>query len=78
LGTPNIIHVETQKYQGVVNSQEKLITIEEIFLDIGKHMLETSYILSLKQLFKITLDLKTYLWKKLKPEKTRNSSKVTT
>jgi hypothetical protein len=33
---PNISFVEAHKSQEVVNSQEKLITIEEIFLDIGK------------------------------------------
>jgi hypothetical protein len=33
---PNIIPMEAQKSQEVVNSQEKLITVEEIFLDIGK------------------------------------------
>jgi hypothetical protein len=33
---PTTTHVEAQKYQEVLNSQEKLITIEEIFLDIGK------------------------------------------
>jgi hypothetical protein len=37
----------------MVNSQKKLITVEEIFIDIGKRMLETSYILSLGRLFKI-------------------------
>jgi hypothetical protein len=30
-----------------------LITIEEIFVNIGKHMLETSYTLNLGQLLKI-------------------------
>jgi len=30
-----------------MNSQEKLITIEEIFLNIGKQMLELNYILNL-------------------------------
>jgi len=33
---PNITHVEIQNFQKVMNSQEKLITIDEIFLDIGK------------------------------------------
>jgi hypothetical protein len=36
LSMPNTNPVETQKYQEVVNSQEKLITIEEISLGIGK------------------------------------------
>jgi hypothetical protein len=61
-----------------VNSQGKLITIEEIFLDIGKQMLETSYTLNLKQLLKITLKLKRYFWQKLKLEKSQNVSKATT
>jgi hypothetical protein len=33
---PNITPVAAHKYQEVVNSQEKLITIKEMFLDIGK------------------------------------------
>ncbi len=37
---PNTTPTKAQKYQDVMNSQEKLITIEEIFLDIAKHMLE--------------------------------------
>ncbi len=61
-----------------MNSQGKLITIEEIFLDIGKQMLETSYTLNLKQLLKITLKLKRYFWQKLKLEKSQNVSKATT
>jgi hypothetical protein len=44
-----------------VNSQEKLITIKEIFLDIGKQMLKTSYTLCLGQLLKIAFELKIYL-----------------
>jgi len=32
----NIIPMEAQKSQEVMNSQEKLIIIEEIFLNIGK------------------------------------------
>jgi hypothetical protein len=46
LGMPNIILVDAQKFQEVVNSQGKLITIEKIFLDIGKQILETSYTLN--------------------------------
>jgi hypothetical protein len=49
-GMPNNTPVEVEKYPEVVNSQEKLIIVEEIFLDIGKEILETSYILSLRQL----------------------------
>jgi hypothetical protein len=33
---PNIILVDAQKSQEVVNSQGKLITIEEIFLNIDR------------------------------------------
>jgi hypothetical protein len=40
----NTIPMDAQKSQEVVNSQGKLIKIEEIFLDIGKQMLETSYL----------------------------------
>jgi hypothetical protein len=50
--------MDAQKFQEVVNSQGKLITIEEICLDIGKQMLKTSYTLNLGQLFKIVLELK--------------------
>jgi hypothetical protein len=35
-------------------------------------MLEISYTLNLGQLFKIALELKRYLWQKVKPEKIRN------
>ncbi len=40
--------------------------MEQIFQDINKQMLETTYILRLGQLLKITLDLKIYMWQKLK------------
>ncbi len=33
---PNITFVEAQKIHEVVNSQEKLIIVEEFFLDISK------------------------------------------
>jgi hypothetical protein len=36
LGMPNIIFVEAQKSQEVVNSKEKLIIVEKIFLNINK------------------------------------------
>jgi len=49
-----------------MNSYEKLITIEENFLDISKQMLEISYTLNFGQLIKIALKLKGYLWQKLK------------
>ncbi len=75
---PNIIFVETQKSQKVVSSQKKLITIKQIFLDIDKQMLETRYTLILGQLLKIALELKRYLWQKLKPKKTQNLNTATT
>jgi hypothetical protein len=46
---PNTTPMEAHKFQEVVNSQEKLITIKKIFLNIGKKMLKTSYILNLGQ-----------------------------
>jgi hypothetical protein len=58
---PTTTLVEAQKSREVVNSQEKLIIIKEIFLDIGKQMLETSYTLNLGQLLKIALELKRHL-----------------
>ncbi len=63
---PNITLMEAYKFQEVMNSYEKLITIEEIFLDISKQMLEISYTLNFGQLIKIALKLKGYLWQKLK------------
>jgi hypothetical protein len=62
--------MEAHKSQDVVNSQEKLITIEEIFLNIGKQMLETNYTLNLGQFLKIAPKLKRYMWQNLKPKKT--------
>ncbi len=41
-------------------------------------MLKTSYTLNLGQLLKITLELKRYLWQKLKPKENQNVSKTTT
>ncbi len=78
MGMPNITPEEAQKSQDVMNSQKKLIIVEGTFLDIGKQMLETSYTLNLGQLFKIALELKRYLWQKLKPEKIQNVSITTT
>jgi hypothetical protein len=40
----------------------KQVYAKEIFQDISKQMLETSYILNLGQLFKIALELNKYLW----------------
>jgi hypothetical protein len=45
------------------------MSMEQIFQDINKQMLETTYILRLNQLLKITPDLKKYMWQKLKPKK---------
>jgi hypothetical protein len=59
---PSTTHVEAHKSQEVINLQKKLITVEEIFLNVGKQMLEISYILNLGQLFTITPKLKRYLW----------------
>jgi hypothetical protein len=44
-----------------MNSPKKLVIIEEIFLDIGKQMLEINYTLNLGQLLKITSKIKRYL-----------------
>jgi hypothetical protein len=41
LGMPNTTLVDAHKFQEVMNSQGKLIIIEEIFQNIGKQMLET-------------------------------------
>ncbi len=60
-----------------MNSQKKMITIEEILLDIGKQMLKTSYTLNLGHLLKITPELKKYLWEKLKLEKIQNVNRAT-
>jgi hypothetical protein len=37
---PNTIPMEAHNSQDVVNSQEKLIIVKKIFLDIAKQMLE--------------------------------------
>jgi phage terminase large subunit len=41
-------------------------------------MLETSYTLNLGQLLKVALELKRYLWQKLKLEKIQNVNRATT
>ncbi len=78
LGMPNIIPVQAHKSQEVMNSPKKLVIIEEIFLDIGKQMLEINYTLNLGQLLKITSKIKRYLQQKLYHKKTQNFSKTTT
>ncbi len=40
-------------------------------------MLETNYTLNLGSLFKITFEIKIYLWQNLIPKKTQNVNKVT-
>jgi hypothetical protein len=55
--------VDLTKFQEVPsNFPSKTISVEEIFQDIRKNMLETNYTLNLGQLIKITIDLKIYLW----------------
>jgi hypothetical protein len=51
------------------NPINKIMSMEQIFQDINKQMLETTYTLKLGQLLKIGLDLKEYMWQKLKLEK---------
>jgi hypothetical protein len=51
------------------NPTKKVMFMEQIFQDISRQMLETAYTLKLSQLLKITLDLKKYMWQKLKPKK---------
>jgi hypothetical protein len=52
------------------------MSMEQIFQYINKHMLETTYILRLGQLLKITLDLKIYMWQKIKVKKPNIATKV--
>jgi hypothetical protein len=59
---PNATPMDAQKSQEVMNSQGKLITIKEIFLDINKEMLKINYTLNLKKLLKIAPKLNKYLW----------------
>jgi len=53
--------IKCEKPQEYVVSQNKLISVKEIFLDISRQMLETSYTLNLGQLLKIVHELKKYL-----------------
>jgi hypothetical protein len=69
LGMPNTTPMDTHKFQEIVNSQGKLVTVKEILLDISKQMLETSYTLNLRWLLKMAPKLKRYIWQKLKLEK---------
>ncbi len=54
----------------------KVMYMEQIFQDINKYMLETTYTLKLSQLLKITPNLKKYMWQKLKLEKPNITTKV--
>jgi len=45
------------------------MSMDRIFQDINKQMMETTYTLRLSQLLKITPDLNKYMWHKLKPKK---------
>jgi len=51
------------------NHINKVMSMEQIFQDISKQMLKTTYILRLGQLLKITPNLKKYTWQKLKLKK---------
>jgi len=51
------------------------MVMEQIFQDISRQMLETTYILKLGQLFKITSNLKKYMWQKLKLQKPNITTK---
>jgi len=46
-----------------------IMSMEQMFQDINRQMLEMTYTLSLGQLLKITPDLKKYMWQNLKPKK---------
>jgi hypothetical protein len=74
---PNTTPMEAQKILGSSEFTKEIDHSRRDFFNIGKQMLETSYTLSLRQLFKITLKLKKYLWQKLKLKKTQNVSRAT-
>ncbi len=59
-----------------VITHDKVMSMEQIFQDINKHMLKTTYTLKVSQLLKITLDLKKYMWQKLKPKKPNITTKM--
>jgi len=50
-------------------------SIKEKFKDINRQNLETKYTLNLGLLFKIALNLKRYMWQKMKPMKATILSK---
>ncbi len=79
LGMPNTtLSVELQNLQESIVSQSKLISIEEIFQDINRRMLETSYTVNLGQKLKMALELKRYLWQKMKLDKPHIVAKLVT
>ncbi len=59
-------HCVTSLFANPIN---KVMSMEQIFQNISKQMLETTYTLRLGQLLKITPDLKKYMWQKLNLEK---------
>jgi hypothetical protein len=69
-------YLETSKPHESIVSQSKLISIEEKFQDINRQMLETSYILNLGQLLKMVLELKRYLWRRMKLNKPHNVATI--
>jgi len=60
------------------NPINKAMSMEQIFQDINKEMLETTYVLRLGQLLKITRNFKKYMWQNLKQEKPNIVSDVRT
>ncbi len=50
--------------------------MEQIFQDINKQMMETTYTLRLSQLLQITPNLNKYMWQKLKLKKPNITSKM--
>jgi uncharacterized membrane protein len=45
----------------------KIMSMEHLFQDISKLIMETTYTLKLGQLLNITPNLQKYMWQKLKP-----------
>ncbi len=52
------------------------MSMEQIFQDINKQMMETTCTLRLGQILQITLDLKKYMWQKLKLKKPNITNKM--
>ncbi len=63
-----------QNLSNIPNNRD--MSMEQIFQDINKQMMETTYTMRLSQLLKIALDLKKYMWQKLKPIKLNIATKV--